>query len=134
MQDSVFTKIIKGEIPSYKVYEDARTLAFVDIQPVTPGHVVVVPKVQIDFVWNLEQVDYQALMDAAQKVGKRLREVFPERKRIGMMVEGLGVKDHAHVNVFPFDTAEEFRHTPRPDIEPDHKELAAMAERLRILI
>lgn len=131
MQDSVFTKIIKGELPCHKVYEDDRTLAFMDIHPAQPGHVVVVPKVQVSFVWDLEPDDYQALMSTVQKVGRRLREVFPERQRVGVIVEGLGVKDHAHVNVFPFDTSSELRHLPPPDSEPNHTELAELAERLK---
>lgn len=130
MPDSVFTRIIKGEIPCHKVYEDDKTLAFMDIQPVSDGHVVVVPKVQVDFVWDLATEDYQALMITVQKVGKRLRELFPEKKRIGVMVEGLGVEDHAHVNVFPFDNAQEFRSIPK-SAEPDHTKLAEIAERLK---
>lgn len=131
MQESIFTKIIKGDIPCHKVYEDDKTLAFMDINPVTPGHIVVVPKVQVDFVWDLEKPEYQALMETVQKVGRRLREVFPDKKRIGVAIEGLGVKDHAHVNVYPFDTAAEFRYLPDSGTETNHEELAALAERLK---
>lgn len=132
MSDSVFTKIIKGELPSHKIYEDDKTLAFLDISPAQPGHVVVVPKTQVDFVWDLDSEDYQALMATVQKVGRRLREAFPDKKRIGIQVEGLGMKDHAHVNVIPFSTIEEYRHLPDEDAEPDHQALAKMAEKLRI--
>lgn len=132
MSDSVFTKIIKGEIPSHKIYEDDKTLAFMDINPAQPGHVVVIPKTQVDFVWDLDQEDYQALMATVQKVGRRLREAFPDKERIGIQVEGLGMKDHAHVNVIPFSTVEEFRHIPDENHKPDHESLAKMAEKLRI--
>jgi len=131
MEDSVFTKIIKGEIPCHKVYEDDKTIAFMDIHPTQPGHVVVAPKVQVNFVWDLEQDDYGALMATVHKVGNRLRELFPGKARIAATVEGLGISNHAHVNVFPFDTAEEFRSIPDSSKEPDHNELAKMAEKLR---
>lgn len=130
MQDSVFTKIIKGEIPSHKVYEDDRTLAFLDIHPKQTGQVVVVPKVQVGFVWDLEEADYQALMATVQKVGRRLREIFPDKRRVGFMVEGLDVTDHAHVVILPFDTPAEFHGIPAVG-EPNHAKLAEVAERLR---
>jgi diadenosine tetraphosphate (Ap4A) HIT family hydrolase len=61
MEESIFTKIVKGEIPSHKVYEDALTLAFLDIHPVQPGHTLVIPKKQVEFVWDLPEEDYQAV-------------------------------------------------------------------------
>jgi histidine triad (HIT) family protein len=130
MQDSIFTKIIKGEIPSHKVYEDDRTLAFLDIHPIQPGQVVVVPKVQVGFVWDLEESDYTALMSTVQKVGRRLREVFADKKRVGVMIVGADVVDHAHVVVLPFDNFDEYRSKPT-ETEPDHAKLAELAERLR---
>ena len=129
--DSIFTKIIKGEIPSHKVYEDDKTLAFLDIHPQQPGQIVVVPKVQVNFVWDLEETDYQALMSTVQKVGRRLREVFPEKRRVGVMIEGLDVDNHAHVVVLPFDTVAEYRGAADASVEPDHNTLAQVAERLR---
>lgn len=101
MQDSIFTKIINGEIPSVKVYEDDKTLAFMDIQPIQPGQVVVVPKTQVPYVWDLPDEDYAALMATVQKIGKKLRAVYPSKERVAINVEGLGVQDHAHVKVFP---------------------------------
>jgi histidine triad (HIT) family protein len=130
MQDSIFTKIIRGEIPCHKVYEDDKTLAFLDIHPIQPGQILVVPKKQVGFVWDLEDADYQALMAAVQKVGRRLREVFSDKDRVGVIIEGLDVTDHAHVKVFPFTGDDEFRHKPDMAIEPDHAALAAMAKKL----
>ena len=130
MQDSIFTKIIKGEIPSHKVYEDEKTFAFLDIHPIQPGQVLVVPKKQIGFVWDMGNEDYQALMSTVQKVGRRLQEVFPEKARVGVMIEGLEVDDHAHVKVFPFSTEQEYRAKPDASIEPDHAVLAALAEKI----
>ena len=65
---SVFTKIVKGEIPCYKVYEDEKTLAFLDIAPEAPGHTLVIPKVEVDKVYDLEDEDYRALMAAVKKL------------------------------------------------------------------
>ena len=130
MQDSIFTKIIKGEIPCHKVYEDDATLAFLDIHPVQPGQVLVVPKKQIGFVWDMESDDYRRLMETVRKVGRRLREVFPEKERVGVMIEGLDVADHAHVKVFAFSNEEEYRQVPDGTAEPDHEALAEVAKKL----
>lgn len=130
MQDSIFTKIIKGEIPCHKVYEDDKTLAFMDIYPIQYGQVVVVPKNQVNFVWDMTDEDYAALMLAVKKVGTKLRAVFPEKERVGVMIEGLDVANHAHVKVFPFSSGE-YRALPTTD-EPNHDELAALAEKLRL--
>lgn len=132
MEDSIFTKIIKGEIPCHKIYEDAHAFAFLDIHPIQPGHILVVPKKQVDFVWNMESDDYLGLMAAVQKVGRRIKEVLPEKRRVGVIIEGLDVENHAHIKVFPFDNDAEFRRTPDPQAEPDHPVLAEMAARLRM--
>lgn len=130
MQESIFTKIVKGEIPAYKVYEDEHTLAFLDIHPIQPGQVLVVPKKQIGFIWDMAPEYYQALMDTVHKIGNRLREVFPNKERVGVMIEGLDIADHAHVKIFPFSTAEEYRHVPDMSQEPDHPALAEIAQKI----
>ena len=130
MQDSIFTQIIKGEIPCHKVYEDDMTFAFLDIRPIQPGQVLVVPKQQIGFIWDLKDEDYQALMATVQRVGQRIREVFPEAARVGVMVEGLDVDDHAHIKVFPFSTADEYRHFPDMGQEVNHVALSELAAKL----
>jgi histidine triad (HIT) family protein len=129
MEESIFSKIITGEIPSHKVYEDEKTLAFLDIHPIQPGHTLVVPKVQIDHLWDLPEDHYRAIWETSRAVARRLGEVL-ERQRVGVQVVGLDVP-HAHIHLIPFDTTEEFRNTPDMSAEPDHKALAAMAERLR---
>lgn len=128
IEDSVFTKIIKGEIPTQKLYEDDKTIAFLNIAPSQPGHTLVVPKVQIDHLEDLSPEDYQAVWDTVQKVSKRLAEVF-ERKRIGIQVVGLEVP-HAHVHVLPFDTLEEYVFIPDPDKTPDFDQLAQVAKQI----
>ena len=128
MQDSVFTKIIKGEIPCHKVYEDEHTLAFLTNQPIRPGHTLVIPKKQVDHLWDLEAEDYQAVMAATQKVAQRIREVF-QPVRVGSHVAGLEVP-HAHVHLFPYSTNEEFWARPQPGVNDE--ELAEVAAKLRI--
>ena len=76
MSDSIFTKIIKGEIPCHKVYEDEQTLAFLDIHPVQPGHVLVVPKAQIASLWELDDATYQAVMATTRQVARRCQQVL----------------------------------------------------------
>jgi histidine triad (HIT) family protein len=129
MEDSIFTKIIKGEIPCHKVYEDDKTLAFVDIYPIQPGMVLVVPKVQVDHLWDLAEEDYQALMATVKKVAGRLRAVFPDKARVGMIVEGFEVS-HAHVKIFPINSGDELRALPDTAREPDHAAFAELAKKL----
>jgi histidine triad (HIT) family protein len=129
MKDSIFTKIIKGEILCYKVYEDNKTLAFLDIHPIQPGQTLVVPKTQVEYVWDLSDEDYSALMSTAKKVANRLRQVFPEKSRIAMHIEGLDVA-HAHLKIFPFDNDVEFRNRPNMEVEAGHQQLSVIASKL----
>src|SRR5689334_3643028 len=128
MTDSIFTKIIKGEIPCHKVYEDDKTIAFLDIHPIQPGHVLVVPKNQINEFQDLPDDDYQAVWSTVKKVAQRQKSVLG-RKRVGIHVVGLDVP-HAHIHVFPFDTLEQYRTVVDMSAEPDHPALADLAKRL----
>jgi len=128
MADSIFTKIIKGEIPCHKIYEDNKTFAFLDIHPAQPGHVLVVPKNQTWWVWDLPDADYLALMKTVKKIGVKMRKVLSPR-HIGVSVEGIGVP-HVHVHLIPFTTQAEFHHLADQAAEPDHVALRAMANRL----
>jgi len=129
-QPSIFTRIINGEIPAHKVYEDDKTLAFMDIHPVAEGHVLVVSKTQAEFVWDLDDSDYNALMHTVQKVGQRLRAVI-DKPYIGQMVIGTDVP-HAHVHVIPFAQTHELKRTlDSATSEPDHGALAEIADRIR---
>jgi len=128
MTDSIFTKIIRGDIPSHKIYEDDKTFAFLDIHPKTPGHTLVVPKVQVEFVWDLEDEDYRALMATVKKVAQRIRTVLGG-PYIGELVVGIDVP-HAHVHVYPFATAEQSRFVPDQTAEPDHALLGQLAKKL----
>lgn len=128
MQDSIFTKIIKGEIPCYKIYEDDKTLAFLDIHPLQPGHTLVIPKVQVDHIWDLDDGDYKAVMDTSKKVANRLREVL-KPERVGVKVVGTDVP-HAHVHLFPFNTDNEFHAKQDFNYQPTNEELAKIAKQL----
>jgi histidine triad (HIT) family protein len=128
MQDTIFTKIIKGELPSHKIYEDEKTYAFLDIHPAQPGHTLVIPKKQVEFVWDLEAEDYQALMETVQKVGRRIREVMG-KPYVGIKVIGIDVP-HTHVQLVPFADMSEYHHTPDMSAEPDHEALAEVAKKL----
>lgn len=128
MEDSVFTKIIKGEIPCHKVYEDDLTLAFLDIHPLVEGHALIVPKKQIEFVWDLPDEDYQAIMKATKKVALKLREVLGTQY-VSERIVGVDVP-HAHVQLIPFNNASELSKQQDMDSEPDHETLATLAKKL----
>ncbi|QNL22721.1 HIT domain-containing protein [Hyphobacterium sp. CCMP332] len=102
----LFLKIIKGEIPSYKVYEDENTFAFLDINPAAKGHTLVIPKREIDLLWDLENEDYKAVMDSAKKIAIAIQKSV-ECKRVGMAVVGLEVP-HAHVHLIPLNAMSDF--------------------------
>ena len=124
---SIFTQIINGDIPCHRVYEDDQTLAFLDINPVQTGHVLVVPKAEVDNLFDLTDGDYQAVMSTVKKVAKQIEQVLRPR-RVGLHVEGFDVP-HAHVHVVPINNGfKDF--TPPPASEPDHKALAEIAAKL----
>ncbi|MBQ6130608.1 HIT domain-containing protein [Candidatus Saccharibacteria bacterium] len=99
---SVFDKIVKGEIPCYKIYEDEKNLAFLDIHPESRGHVLVIPKVEVDKIYELSDEDYDSLFRAVKKVAKRMGEVLGQRTL--MKVVGTDVP-HAHVHLMPLDSS-----------------------------
>ena len=98
---SIFTRIINGEIPSYKVAETASCIAFLDINPLAPGHTLVVPKVEVDNIFDVEDDLYVELLLFAKKVGLAIEKVVP-CERIGMTVIGLEVP-HAHIHLRPIN-------------------------------
>ena len=102
---SIFTKIVQGEIPSYKIDEDEQHLAFLDAMPLVKGHTLVIPKVETDFIFDLESEDYRNLWGFAQKVAKKMQRTYPE-KRIAVAVVGLEVP-HAHIHLIPITKMED---------------------------
>ena len=99
---SIFSRIIAGEFPSYKVAEDDKHYAFLDINPVAAGHTLVVPKHEVDYIFDLPTEEYSDLMNFAKKVAEAMKEVMP-CKRIGVAVMGLEVP-HAHVHLLPINS------------------------------
>lgn len=117
---SIFTKIINGEIPCYKIYEDEKTMAFLDINPETKGHTLVVPKNEVDKIYDLPDEDYTALMSTVKKLSKNMEKVLGTRtlwKVIGTDVP------HAHIHLLPFDK-EWFQGRQLKLTEDDFKEIA----------
>lgn len=102
---TLFSRIAAGEIPSYKVAEDDRHFAFLDINPVHPGHVLVIPKKETDYIFDLDDDEYAALMLFAKRVAKALKAAIPCRK-VGVTVIGLDVP-HTHVHLVPMDKGDD---------------------------
>jgi histidine triad (HIT) family protein len=128
MVDSIFTKIIKGEIPSHKIYEDENTYAFLDIHPISAGHTLVVPKKQVEFVWDMDDEDYQALQASVKKIALHLRDVM-HVPYVGVQIVGVDVP-HAHVHLIPFNQPIEYHAHPDNSVDPDNEALAALAAKL----
>ncbi|MDH3323315.1 MAG: HIT family protein [Flavobacteriaceae bacterium] len=104
---SIFTKIVNGEIPCYKIAETDEFLAFLDIEPNSKGHTLCIPKREINKIFDLEEAEYVRLMSFTRKVAKALEKTVP-CKRIGMTVIGLEVP-HVHVHLIPLHTMEDAR-------------------------
>jgi len=102
---SIFSKIIAGEIPAYKVAESDQFIAFLDILPLAKGHVLCIPKKEIDYIFDMEDADYLALMHFSKKVAKGIKQVIPCQK-VGVAVIGLEVP-HAHVHLIPMNTVQD---------------------------
>jgi histidine triad (HIT) family protein len=120
---SIFTKIIKGEIPCYKIAEDADFLAFLDVNPNAKGHTLCVPKQEIDKIFDLEDDLYLGLMQFSKKVAVALEKTIP-CNRIGMAVIGLEVP-HAHVHLIPLNEMDEMRFKNKVSMNKDEFEALA---------
>ncbi|MDC1217525.1 HIT family protein [Flavobacteriaceae bacterium] len=122
---TLFSKIISGEIPSYKVAEDQNCYAFLDINPNTKGHVLCVPKVAIDKVFDLPEDTYNQLMSFSRKVALAIGQTI-DCKRVGMTVIGLEVP-HAHVHLIPLQSMEDATFQKRIQLTVDEMEVTAKA-------
>ncbi len=98
---TIFSKIAAGEIPSYKIAEDEHYYAFLDINPVVEGHTLVIPKKEVDYIFDLEQDDYAGLWAFARKVATAIKQAMPCR-RVGIAVMGMEVP-HAHIHLLPIN-------------------------------
>ncbi len=122
---SIFSRIVAGEIPSYRVAETEEYLAFLDIRPMKRGHTLVIPKKEVDYVFDLEEETLSGLMVFAKKVAKAIEAVVP-CERIGIAVVGLEVP-HAHVHLLPLDSVGDLSFAKEPvALTPD--EFKALAD------
>ena len=119
--ESIFSKIISGDIPSYKIAENERFYAFLDVFPLVHGHTLVVPKQEVDKLYELNDDDLSSLLQFAKPIAKAIEQAFP-CKRCGMSVIGLEVP-HAHLHLVPINTADDLNFT-RAKIKPSEEELA----------
>ncbi|EKD30607.1 MAG: hypothetical protein ACD_77C00508G0005 [uncultured bacterium] len=124
---SIFSKIAKGEIPCYKVAESDKYLAFLDINPISKGHTLVIPKEETDYIFDLGSKDLSELMLFAQKVAKGIDAAIP-CKRVGIAVIGLEVP-HAHVHLLPLNNESDldFR---KPKLKLAKEEMEAIAQNI----
>lgn len=125
---SIFSKIISGEIPAHKIAEDNDYLAFLDIQPLVEGHVLVIPKKEVDYLFDLDDEAYTGLQLFAKKVAGAIKKAIP-CKRVGVAVIGLEVP-HAHIHLVPLNEMNDINFM-RPKLAPGQEELADTAERIR---
>ena len=121
---SIFTRIINGEIPCYRVAEDDRFIAFLDVRPLKPGHTLVVPKKEVDYIFDLDAKTLADMMLFAQKVAKAMKEVI-ECNRIGVAVIGLEVP-HAHIHLIPISRESDLLFT-NPRLSPSPEEAESLA-------
>lgn len=130
MEDSIFTKIIKGEIPCHKVYEDDAVIAFLDVHPMTEGHTLVVPKQQVDHLWDLDDVTYQHLWSVAKRLGAHIKETL-QPTRVGVVVEGFGVP-HVHVHLIPIEHSNDLKKPQDTTSEINHGALSVVAQKVQL--
>lgn len=121
---SIFTRIINGEIPCYRVAEDDNYIAFLDVRPLKKGHTLVVPKKEVDYIFDLDEESLAGMMLFAQKVARAMKEVI-ECKRIGVAVLGLEVP-HAHIHLVPITREGDMLFTnPRATVSQAENEILA---------
>jgi histidine triad (HIT) family protein len=130
---TIFTKIVKGEIPSYKVAEDDNYFAFLDINPLRAGHTLVVPKKEVDYIFDLDDKELSGMMVFSKKIAAAIKSVIP-CNRIGVAILGLEVP-HAHIHLVPMDTMDDINFkNPKLKFSPEEfKDIAAKISRKVIL-
>ena len=124
---SIFTKIVNGEIPSYKIAEDNNFYAFLDINPLAKGHTLVIPKKEIDYILDIEDELYKGLFTFAKKVGLAIESVI-ECKKIGITVIGLEVS-HAHIHLIPINSIYDMDFK-QPKLQLSQDELLEISEKI----
>ena len=122
---TIFSKIVAGEIPCYKVAETDEFLAFMDIAPLKRGHVLCIPKIEVDHLFDLDTKTFTGLMEFAQRVAKAVQKTIPTQ-RIGMIVAGFEVP-HAHIHLIPVNNMKEMDFS-NPKLDISKEEFAAIAQ------
>jgi histidine triad (HIT) family protein len=125
---SIFTKIIQREIPAHIVAEDAAHIAFLDIRPVSIGHTLVVPKLEVDYLFDLDETTYQSLHSFARKVAIAIEKVV-DCKRIGTAVVGLEVP-HVHIHLIPMNSMSDFSFS-KPKLQLSQEALATLSSNIQ---
>lgn len=122
---SIFSRIVAGEIPSYKVAEDDKHYAFLDISPVAPGHTLIIPKKEVDYLFDLADDEYESLQLFAKRVAAAMKSALP-CKRIGVAVMGLEVP-HAHIHLVPINKESDMNFF-KEKLSLDPKDMADIAQ------
>lgn len=125
---TIFSKIIAGDIPSYKIAEDDRFFAFLDIRPMTKGHTLVVPKQETDYIFDLDENTVSDMMVFAQKVAKGIKKAI-DCQRVGVMVIGLEVP-HAHIHLIPINKEGDMN-LSNPKLSLSEEEFKSIAQSIR---
>ena len=128
---SIFSKIVNGDIPAFKVAEDENHLAFLDIFPLAKGHVLVIPKKETDYIFDINSDDYLALWQFSQKVAKAMDKVIP-CKRIGVAVIGLEVP-HVHIHLVPINNVSDINFE-RPKLKFSDEQMNEVAQKISLAI
>ena len=124
---SIFSKIINGEIPCYKIAESEKCIAFLDVFPLVEGHVLVVPKKEVDYIFDLEDSDFTELQLFSKKVARAIKQVI-SCKRIGVAVIGLEVP-HAHIHLVPMNNTDDLNFT-KSKLKPSKEQLEEVARKI----
>lgn len=124
---TLFTRIVTGEIPAHKILENEKYLAFLDLKPVNPGHTLVIPKQEVDYIFDLEDELLEGLMIFAKKVARAIGKAFP-CKKVGVMVAGIEVP-HTHIHLIPINSVGDLNFARAKAVTPE--ELASAAQKIR---
>ena len=127
---SIFTKIVNGEIPCYKIAETDEFLAFLDVNPNAKGHTLCIPKKEIDKIFDLDEATYTGLMNFSRKVAIAIEKAIP-CKRVGVSVIGLEVP-HTHVHLIPLNTMDDARFISKVKMTPEEFQITAQAIRANL--
>ncbi|MES2589792.1 MAG: HIT family protein [Bacteroidota bacterium] len=127
MSETIFSKIIKGEIPCHKVAENEQFLAFLDIQPLVKGHVLVIPKIAVDYIFDMDDETLAEMIVFSKQISKKIKSAFP-CKKIGVTVIGLEVP-HAHIHLVPINSMNDMNFANQK-LSLSSEELSSLAEKI----